>query len=295
MSPIVVQDLFPGVISPIKEIAAYEAIWTKNPTSTKVAKLFRDFNHALPSQVAQNIGISLDSIDDVESQIKEMMPFHQFSALFYGDFEYPERLKDAKHPIEILYYKGNLDLLASRSVSVVGTRNPTNEGRARARKIARLLVDEGFTVMSGLADGIDAEAHRAAIEKGGNTIGVLGTSLNKSYPKKNLDLQEQIAKNHLLVSQVPFYQYSMQDYRRNRGFFPERNKTMSALSEATIIVEASETSGTLIQARAAFEQGRKLFILKSCFEKGLKWPERFRKQGAIRIENGTEITEHLSR
>ena len=147
--------------------------------------------------------------------------------------------------------------------------------------------------MSGLATGINTEAHQAAIEAGGRTISVIGTALNEVYPKENAELQKRISKEFLLVTQVPFYQYSMQDYRRNRSFFPERNKTMSALSQATIIVEASETSGTLIQARAALQQGRKLFILKSCFDQGLEWPERFLKRGAVKIEDGSEILEQL--
>jgi len=286
-------SLWGNLISPVDEITSYEYLWTKYPTVHKLAKLFSDFNHQLPSVVAKAEAPSPNVLRQIQQKVEDLLPFRQFSALFYGDLEYPQVLKDAKNPIEVLYYQGNLDLLSSKSVSVVGTRNPTDEGRRRARKLARLLVDNGFTVMSGLADGIDTEAHKAAIAAGGKTISVIGTSLNEVYPKKNSDLQKRIAKEYLLVSQVPFYQYSLQDYRRNRGFFPERNKTMSALSKATIIVEAAETSGTLIQARAALQQGRKLFILKSCFGRGLEWPERFLDKGAIKIEDGTEILDKL--
>ena len=111
------------------------------------------------------------------------------------------------------------------------------------------------------------------LEEGGRTIGVIGTPLTSVYPKQNAALQEKIAQEHLLISQVPFKRYSEQDFRLNRSFFPERNVTMSALSDATIIVEASDTSGTLYQARAALRQKRKLFILNNCFENAsLKWP-----------------------
>ncbi len=96
-----------------------------------------------------------------------------------------------------------------------------------------------------------------------------------------------------MISQVPFYLYSRQDYRKNRFFFLERNKTMVALSDATIIVEASERSGTLTQAEAAIQQGRKLFILNSCFESGLVWTEQLSAKGAIRVIDGSEIVEHL--
>jgi DNA processing protein len=95
------------------------------------------------------------------------------------------------------------------------------------------------------------------------------------------------------VVRVSFYQTSLQDWRANRGFFPERNKTMRALSDATVIVEASDISGSLVQARAAIAQGRKLFILNSCFESGMKWPERFLKMGAIRVRREANILEHL--
>ncbi|MEM9091318.1 MAG: DNA-processing protein DprA [Cyanobacteria bacterium P01_F01_bin.53] len=277
----------------MEEITSYEYLWTKYPTVHKLATLFAKFNHQLPSAIARKENPSPTALKQIQHKVEELLPFRRFSALFYGDLEYPQVLRDAKNPIEVLYYQGNLDLLSSKSVSVVGTRKPTEEGRRRARKLARLLVDNGFTVMSGLADGIDTEAHKAAIAAGGKTISVIGTSLNEAYPKKNAELQKRIAKEYLLVSQVPFYQYSLQDYRRNRGFFPERNKTMSALSKATIIVEAAETSGTLIQARAALQQGRALFILKSCFDQGLEWPERFLGKGAIKIEDGTEILEKL--
>ena len=282
-----------NLISPVQEIAAYEYLWTQYPSVPKLAKLFTTFNHELPSVIARAQSASPGMIEAIKCKIADLLPFRRFSALFYGDLEYPRALKDAKNPVEILYYQGNLDLLSSEAVAVVGSRKPTDEGRRRARRISRLLVENDFTVMSGLATGIDTEAHQAAIEAGGRTISVIGTSLNEVYPKENAEIQRRIAEEFLLVSQVPFYQYSVQDYRRNRGFFPERNKTMSALSQATIIVEASETSGTLIQARAALQQGRKLFVLKSCFDKGLEWPERFLQRGAIKIEDGSEILQHL--
>lgn len=282
------------VISPAEEIAAYEAIWTHYSTFPKVADLFRRYNHALPSKVATEVGISAEEIVKIKHEVTSLLPYHKFSALFYEDFEYPERLKDARHPVEVLYYQGALDLLSSRSIAVVGARKASESGIRRARKLARFLVENDFTVMSGLAEGIDTAAHTAALEARGRTIAVIGTALNEVYPRANHDLQKAIARNYLLISQVPFYLYSQQDYRRNRFFFPERNKTMSALSEATVIVEASESSGSLTQAEAAIQQNRKLFILDSCFKKGLDWPEKFLAKGAIRLVDGSEILEHLT-
>lgn len=282
------------VISPAEEIAAYEAIWTHYSTFSKVADLFRRYNHALPSKVATEVGISVEEIVKIKHEIASLLPYHKFSALFYEDFEYPERLKDARHPVEVLYYQGALDLLSSRSIAVVGARKASESGIRRAGKLARFLVENDFTVMSGLAEGIDTAAHTAALEAKGRTIAVIGTALNEVYPRANHDLQKAIARNYLLISQVPFYLYSQQDYRRNRFFFPERNKTMSALSEATVIVEASESSGSLTQAEAAIQQNRKLFILDSCFKRGLDWPEKFLAKGAIRLVDGSEILEHLT-
>lgn len=291
-----VLDAFADLISPVKEIAAYEALWTRHTTPFRIAKLFSSFNNALPSSVAASEEISTGEIDDIRSEAENLMSFKEYSALFYQDFEYPQRLRDAKNPVEVLYYRGNLDLISSPSVAVVGAREATPEGLARAKRISKLLVESGFTVMSGLARGIDTAAHQEAIRLGGNTIGVIGTALYQSYPRENKELQENIVQNHVVVSQVPFVQYHRQaqsNWQRNRMFFPERNKTMSALSLATIIVEAGETSGSLTQAKAAVDQGRKLFILKSCFERGLKWPDEYLAKGAIKIEDGTEILKHL--
>jgi DNA processing protein len=130
---------------------------------------------------------------------------------------------------------------------------------------------------------------------GGVTIGVIGTPLNQYYPPENRDLQMSIASDFLLISQVPFLKYAKQNYRLNRIFFPERNVTMSALTKATIIVEAGETSGTLVQARAALQQKRKLFILENNFlNPSLSWPKKFEEQGAIRTRDYHDIQKHLA-
>ena len=162
------------------------------------------------------------------------------------------------------------------------------------RALVKELVKDNFTIVSGLASGIDTIAHETAFEEGGRTIAVIGTPLSQVYPKDNAELQREIAREFLLISQVPVKRYERQDYRRNRLFFPERNITMSALTEATIIVEAGETSGTLIQARAALNQGRKLYILDNCFRKGLSWPQKFADKGAIRVVDYDDIRKQLS-
>ena len=159
----------------------------------------------------------------------------------------------------------------------------------------RRLVNDGFTVVSGLAAGIDRAAHDTAIERNGRTIAVIGTPLSHVYPRAHAALQRQIAERFLVVSPVPLKRYESQDYRRNRLFFPERNVVMSALTEATIIVEAGQTSGTLIQARAALQQGRKLFVLDSCFRNPhLMWSARLASKGAVRVAEYDDIRRGLS-
>ena len=117
----------------------------------------------------------------------------RFGVRVHGAGEYPQKLRDAAHPVELLYYQGWWDLVESRLVAVVGTRTPTPDGIARTRRLVRELVRDDFTVVSGLAAGIDTIAHETAIAEGGRTIAVIGTPLSHSYPKDNAELQRKIA------------------------------------------------------------------------------------------------------
>lgn len=192
-----------SVTNPVQEIAAYEAIWTRYTTVAKVAALFRRLDHALPSEVAQAIGIPDQEIESIQYVIAALLPFSQFAASFYGSETYPTRLTDAKRPAEVLYYQGNFDLLSSPSVAIVGSRQASETGVYRARRLSRLLVEQGFTIMLGLAQGIDTAAHTAAIEAGGQTVAVIGTPLHTVYPRENLPLQRAIAQHHLLALLSP--------------------------------------------------------------------------------------------
>lgn len=288
------KDAFENAIEPLKEMAAYEALWEEYGVTFKdVAALFAKNPGSLPSDLVSEKKISI-FLGHLSSVISTGEGRCKPSVLINSSFNYPRKLRDAKDPVEVLYYQGDLGLIETPCIAVVGARKPSEEGRKRTRKLVRHLVEDKFTIVSGLATGIDTEAHKTAIELGGETIGVIGTPLDEYYPKENKDLQDEIAEKFLLLSQVPFYRYKQQDYRVNRGFFPERNKTMSALTLGTIIVEASDTSGTLIQARAALEQGRKLFILDSCFQNtNITWPKRFEERGAIRVKDYQDIKSNL--
>ncbi len=280
-------------VSPMLELGAYETLWSRPETTFhRLAKRFRDRPGALPSDFVDH-GEALEMARTVVTMLREGS-VDRFDLRVHGTLEYPERLRDAKNPVEVLYFMGWWSLASTPCVAVVGARNPSEDGIRRARKLTLRLVADGWTIVSGLADGIDTAAHTAAIEAKGFTIGVLGTPLHKAYPRKNADLQKRLARDHLVISQVPVYRYSQEDYRANRAFFPQRNHTMAALAEATIIVEAGETSGTLIQGRGALRQGRRLFILDSCFRNpNLEWPRRLEAKGAIRIRSYEDIRRAL--
>ena len=272
------KDFEARAISPLKELGAYEALWDSPDTTFKtLSEKFATRPDAVPSDFVPPTK-AREYAEFVQQRFREA-DVTRFGVRVHGAGEYPQKLRDAAHPVELLYYQGWWDLAESRSVAVVGTRKPTSEGVARTRRLVKELVKSGFTIVSGLAAGIDTVAHETAMAENGRTIAVIGTPLSHSYPKDNAELQRRIADEFLVISQVPVQRYEKQDYRRNRLFFPERNITMSALTEATIIVEAGETSGTLIQARAALHQKRKLFILDNCFPYGPELATTVRRQG----------------
>lgn len=278
-----------STISPMREMGAYEALWTQQGMTWKrMADIFRSDPTALPSDFVPPSDADATA-RNVMKHLKERQ-VHRFGVRIHHAGDYPQKLRDAKNPIEMLYYQGAWELSEMRGLAIVGSRGASDDGKARAARLARELVNRNFAVVSGLATGIDGAAHRAALDAGGATIAVIGTPLGDHYPKENAELQDAIARDHLLISQVPVMRYAQEPFSNKRTYFPERNATMSALTEGTIIVEAGETSGTLTQARAAMFQGRKLFILESCFQrKDITWPARFEAQGAIRVRTPDDI------
>ncbi len=280
-------------ISPQRELGAYEALWSREGMWFKsLAENFRKHPGSLPSafvseaEGAKYARLALGAI--------QAAGITHFGVRVHGAGEYPQRLRDADHPLELVYFQGLWDLVNTPCIAIVGTRTPSDEGKRRAAKLAKLCVADGYTVVSGLARGIDTVAHTTAIAENGFTIAVLGTPITEYYPPENRELQQLIADRHLVISQVPIVRYANQPARARAYFFPERNATMSALTEATIIVEAGETSGSLVQARHALKQGRKLFILDSCFQVPSRtWPARFAEMGAIRVSDYDDIKSHL--
>ncbi len=169
-----------------------------------------------------------------------------------------------------LWWSGDISLVRKPCVAVVGARKVSDAGAARARRLARELVKAGVVVVSGLAHGVDTEALTAAIDAGGRTIAVIGTPINKAYPAANNRLQEKIYREHLLISQ---FEPNGRVYPSN---FPDRNKLMAAICDATVIIEASDTSGSLHQAAECVRLNRWLFIAKSLLDdSNLEWPSDF--------------------
>jgi DNA processing protein len=184
---------------------------------------------------------------------------------------------EEKNAPKTLYFQGNAELLNhGPRVSIVGSRKASPEGLKRARLLARVLVENGVVVVSGLADGIDTAAHTSALEAGGETIAVIGTPLDKYYPAGNKDLQVRLAQEQLVVSQFPI------GAPTTPKSFPIRNRTMALLSDATVIVEAGEKSGTLHQGWEALRLGRTLFLMESVAnDPTLSWPREMIKYGAL--------------
>jgi len=177
---------------------------------------------------------------------------------------------------ERLYLSGDVQLLRGTvRVSIVGSRRASQAGRLRAMRLARLLVARSVVVVSGLAEGIDTAAHRAAIDSGGRTIGVIGTPLSRSYPAVNRELQAGIAREQLLVSEFP------EGRPVQRQNFILRNRTMALISHASVIIEAGETSGSLSQGREALRLGRPLFLARAVADRtDLDWPTAMIRLGA---------------
>ncbi len=193
---------------------------------------------------------------------------------------------EKKFALSVLYYKGNLDHVRTfPTVSVIGARKASPEGILRTNKLVKKLVDKSIVIVSGLAEGIDTAAHTSCIKLGGKTIGVIGTPLDAYYPKQNKELQNEIATNHLLLSQFEFGNVVKPQN------FPMRNKTMALISKATIIIEAKEKSGCLYQATEALRLGRELYITKSCVDDlSLTWPSKMLNSGAkVLTENSLDL------
>lgn len=182
---------------------------------------------------------------------------------------FDDKLMDAYqytiHHGRTLWYSGNLGLLAMPSVSIIGTREPSEVGLSRTRRVTSIAVEHGFCVISGLAAGVDAVAHQTTLDLNGNTIAVMGTPIDQCYPKENEDLKRQMAERGLVLSQFP------PESKVRRSNFPQRNALMAELSLMTIVTEAGELSGTRHQVKSAIRLGKPVAFLASMIDRKYEW------------------------
>ena len=208
--------------------------------------------------------------------------------LTWEDPRYPQRLLAIYDPPPVLYVRGELLPEDDWAVGIVGTRRASAYGREAARMLAGDLARSGITIVSGLARGIDGQAHRAALEAGGRTIAVLGSGIDIIYPWENHGLAEEIMAHGALVSE---YGLGVQPEASN---FPPRNRIISGLSRGIIVVEAGQRSGALITARFAADQGRDVFAVPgSIFQRGSEGANRLIRDGAQPVLSATDVLEAL--
>jgi DNA processing protein len=196
------------------------------------------------------------------------------------DDEYPSRLLDIRETPPLIFARGDL-VPEDRGMSVVGSRRASQRGHQIAAIAAELLVSKGLTVIAGLAAGIDTTAHRAALDAGGRTVAMIGTGITRYYPAENRALQDEIAARGLIMSQFwPEAHPTTQN-------FPIRNASMSGYGMGTVVIEASETSGTRIQARLAVEHGRPV-ILSDIVVEQTKWGRALVDRPGVRVASGAD-------
>jgi DNA processing protein len=206
-----------------------------------------------------------------------------------ADAGYPALLREIPDPPPLLYVRGNVDALSLPQLAIVGSRSATPSGTETAHSFAAHLAARGFTITSGLAEGIDAAAHRGALAGAGTTIAVCGTGLDIVYPRQHVELAAQIvAAGGAVVSE---FAPGTPVYRAN---FPRRNRLISGLSVGTLVVEASLRSGALITARHAMEQGREVFAIPGSIHNPVaRGCHRLIRNGAKLVETAEDIVEEL--
>jgi DNA processing protein len=251
----------------------------------KVAEESRD-GQATGALLAEGL-VSLDQrLEQVEGEIRAAAEVGARLVTVLDD-AYPSNLRVIPKLPPFLFYRGELHREDARSVAVVGTRRASAEGLERAADLARRLVEEQVTVISGLAKGIDTAAHTAVIARDARTIAVIGTGILHTYPKENAELAERILARGAIVSQfwpsAPPTRYS----------FPMRNEVMSGISQGSVVIEAGRTSGAKMQARLALEQGKRAFLMSSLVS-GEGWAQSYvSKRGAIEVGSAEDVIRWL--
>jgi len=206
-----------------------------------------------------------------------------------ADTLYPRSLLNIPDPPLLLYVKGRLDLLNVSSLAIVGSRNATPQGTSNAEAFAKSLSDAGLCIISGMAHGIDAAAHKGALRGEGSSVAIVGTGLDRVYPAANRDIAHALSEHGTLISEFPLGTPPL------AANFPRRNRLISGMSLGCLIVEASLQSGSLITARLALEQGKEVFAIPgSIHSPQARGCHALLKQGAKLVETAQDILEELS-
>lgn len=260
--------------------------------------LLKQLETVSPSDLAAILNISRDKAMHILKSYCQVVQYHLFDAyqaeniypLLYTHVAYPQSLFELHDPPAVLYLKGNSNLLMdSKRVAIIGARKATEYSATALKLIVPPLVENNYTIVSGLARGADTLAHEAAIFYGGQTIGVLGHGFYHLYPRENKALAEKMAENHLLLTEYPPY------VKPEKWHFPMRNRLISGLSQALVVTEAALRSGTLITTEHALEYGKDVFVVPGPITSQLSMgTNKLLQDGATPIWNGYQIVESLS-
>ncbi|MGB9612673.1 MAG: DNA-processing protein DprA [Candidatus Margulisiibacteriota bacterium] len=222
---------------------------------------------------------------DLEEELRKIKGIEIFCL---EDSDYPAALRNIYDPPPVIYVKGKIPENIDKAIAIVGTRKASHYGKAMAYKLANELSSLGFVIVSGLAIGIDTEAHEGALASKGKTLAILGSGVDCIYPRSNIKLAKRIACEGALISEFPL------GSKPEAGFFPRRNRIISGLSRGVIVVEGYYDSGAMITAKLALEQGREVFAVPGNVEfEQSKGPHWLIKQGAKLVESVEDVLEEL--
>ena len=264
----------------------------------KLSEMFEsDFNQVLNASRGdlQAAGLNQEQIEQVLNPSRDLVDQELAWAehpdnhlICFDDDDYPSLLKQTADFPPLLYASGNIELLEHPQIAIVGSRKCTPGGAKTAMEFARYLAKSGITITSGMATGIDSQAHKGALSCGGNTIAVTGTGLDRVYPSSNRQMAYDIYENGLLVTEFP-----LGTGPRSENF-PRRNRIISGLCVATLVVEATRRSGSLITAHQALEQGREVFAVPgSIHNPQAKGCHQLIREGAKLVDQASDIIEEL--
>jgi DNA processing protein len=276
----------------------------RSGSDTRAARMLKELTEAgqppipdadLPGRLAECLAIApsergsrLEFVRERARQILANRPKHRLNPLTSRDDGYPERLRHIPDPPIVLWTRGDTALLSRRAVAIVGSRAATPVALAIARRLGRDLAGRGLVIVSGMARGVDAAAHQGALDAGGETAAVLGSGADVIYPPEHVPLATRIAATGVLVSELA------PGTPPRPKHFPLRNRIISGVSEAVVVVEASERSGSLITARAALEQGREVLAVPGNVLSGRsRGCHALIRDGARIVETAEDVLEQL--